>query len=90
MLSTHIAEGYLLQVGVLLDFVLRPGGVFHFTEGYLFMWALHKEAFSVNFIVGRFSLPSLLTLCCSVGLCPQTRWCIPLYRRLSSFYVGIT
>ena len=37
MLQAHIAEGYLLQFGVLLDFVLRPGGVFHLTEGYLLL-----------------------------------------------------
>lgn len=80
----YVAEGYppvlfymqgvFLSVCFVLDFVLRPCGVFHITEGYpLFLF----------YIRGGF-----LTLCISVGLCPQVVWCTPRYRGLSAcFYL---
>ena len=54
---------YSLQFIFLLDFVLRSCGVLHIT---LFecVRAVYKEAFSVNFIVDRFSLPYLFYVIC--------------------------
>ena len=54
---------YSLQFVFLLDFVLRSCGILHVT---LFecVQAVYKEAFSVNFIVDRFSLPYLFYVIC--------------------------
>ena len=56
----------------LLDFALNSCGVFHITEAYPLVF-IHVQGVFFAFHM-------------SVGLCPQTMWCTPHYRGLSSCF----
>ena len=55
-----------------LDFVLNSCGVFHTTEAYPLVFIYMQGVF--------------FAFRMSVGLCPQTMWCTPHYRGLSSCF----
>ena len=73
LLFLFMCKVYSLHFVFLLDFVLRPCGVLHITEGY-------RLAFI--YVQGVF-----LAVCISVGPSPQNLCYIPHYRELSYLFI---